>query len=94
MSWPNNLREVHGVPGPVVHQLVEVICEGSFPLLGGRHVGGQALRAPLALTQPARTANGIGAVCPCGRRRGGGGGERQGATSVRFLFKPQDDNWC
>lgn len=40
-----HLREVHGVPGPVVHQLVEVVSEGSFPLLGGR----QALGAPLAL---------------------------------------------
>lgn len=30
-----HLREVHGVPGPVVHQLVKVVGEGSFPLLGG-----------------------------------------------------------
>lgn len=29
-----NLREVHGVSGPVVHQLVEVIGEGSFSLVG------------------------------------------------------------
>lgn len=63
-----HLREVHGVPGPVVHQLVEVVCKGSFPLLGGR----QALRAPLALGQHPRAAHSIGAVCPCRR------GQRQG----------------
>lgn len=72
-----NLWEVHGISGPVVHQFMEVICEGSFPLMGGWHVGGQTLRTPLTLTQTTWTAQRIGAVSPCGRRRGRGGEEQR-----------------
>lgn len=55
---------------------MEVIGEGSFPLVGGWHVGGETLRTPLALTQTARTAHCIGAIGPCGWRRWGGGWRR------------------
>lgn len=65
-----DLWEVHGIPGPVVHQFMEVIGEGSFPLVGCWHVGCQTLGTPLALTQTLWTAHCVGAVCPCrGRQR-------------------------
>lgn len=71
-----NLWEVHGISGPVVHQFVEVIGKGSFPLVGGWHVRGQTLGTPLALTQT-RTTHRVCAIRPCRRRRGRGGKETQ-----------------
>lgn len=72
-----NLWEVHGISGPVVHQFMEVICEGSFPLVGSWHVGRQTLRTSLALTQTTWTAHCIGAISPCGGRHRGGGEEQR-----------------
>lgn len=63
-----NLWEVHGISGPVVHQFMEVIGEGSFPLVGGWHIRGQTLGTLLALTQT-RTTHRIGAICPCKGRK-------------------------
>lgn len=72
-----NLWEVHGISGPVVHQFMEVIGEGAFPLVGGWHIRGQTLGTPLALTQT-RTTHCIGAIRPCRGRRERGQKSRWG----------------
>lgn len=87
-----NLWEVHGISGPVVHQFVEVIGKGSFPLVGGWHVRGETLGTPLALTQT-RTTHRICAIRPCRRRRGRGGKETQLRVFVFRINFDKSSEW-
>lgn len=62
LGAPLALGQIHGIPGPVVHQLVQVVGERALAALGrsGRRLG-------LVLPRPWSTHR-IGAARPCKRR--------------------------
>lgn len=59
MPFANFLaRQVHGVSGPVIHQLVQVICERPFP------AGGNSRRLRLGCLAVHCSPDGVGAAGP------------------------------